>query len=362
MTRKFRVGIAGCGAGRTHLLEGYRPNSDLFDVVALCDLDEQRLSSVAEEFGIPTTTSNFDDLLDLDVDIIDICTPPALHERQILLALAANKNVICEKPLVGSLRALDVVAEAQSKSKGRVMPVFQYRYGNGVGKARAVIQTGIAGRLYAGSVETYWNRGSAYYQSPWRGRWDTELGGVLVGHAIHAHDLLTSLVGPVTKVFGRVATRVNSVEVDDCASASLEMADGGLVSLSATLGATDQITRLRLAFENLTIESDTAPYRPGEADWKIVGRTPDVERSIAQALEKWIFEPSRHTTQMRLLHHALVTGDRLPATLDDARRALELVTAIYMSSDSGCQVHLPLGSDLSHYSNWVPVSLSRVTT
>ena len=234
------------------------------------------------------------------------------------------------------------------------MPVFQYRYGNGIAKAKAVIDAGLAGKAYAGTVETFWRRGPDYYAVPWRGKWATELGGVLMAHAIHPHDLMTYLMGPVSRVFGRVDTRVNAIEVEDCLSASLKMENGALVSLTATLGSADQITRLRLAFEHLTIESDHAPYRPGEADWQIIPKTPEVAAAIAEVLADWQFVPSRHTTQLRLFYEAIVTGGPLPVTTADARQALELVTAIYHSSETGTDIALPLAPSHPKYASWVP--------
>lgn len=353
--RKLRVGIVGCGAGRTHLVEGYVPNADCFEVVALCDLNEERLAAVADEFGVPHRTTSFDELLAMDdIDVVDICTPPGVHLRQILAALAAGKHVVCEKPLVGSLAEVDRIIAAEAVSMGRLMPVFQYRFGNGVAKAKAVLDAGLAGKPYVGTVETFWKRGAAYYAVPWRGKWATELGGVLMAHAIHPHDMMTYLMGPVERVFGRVDTRVNPIEVEDCLSASLKMSSGALVSLTATLGSADQMTRIRLSFEHLTIESDHAPYRPGEADWQIIPKSEEIGARIAEVLKDWHFVPSRHTTQLRLFYQAIVSGGSLPVTTQDARQALELVTAIYDSSETGRDIALPLPASHAKYSSWVP--------
>ena len=60
-----------------------------------------------------------------------------------------------------------------------------------------------------------------YYAVPWRGRWDTELGGVLVSQAVHALDMLTYIVGPPARLFARLETMVNDIEVEDCAAISL---------------------------------------------------------------------------------------------------------------------------------------------
>ena len=126
---------------------------------------------------------------------------------------------------------------AEELAIGRVMPIFQYRFGNGVQKARRIIELGIAGKPYLATVETAWKRTAEYYAVPWRGRREAEQGGVLLMHAIHNHDLMTWLMGPVASVFARTATRVNPIEVEDCAISSLVMQSGALASLAATLGS-----------------------------------------------------------------------------------------------------------------------------
>src|SRR5271167_3886338 len=214
----WNVAIAGCGIGRTHIAQGYARHPDKFRVVALCDVDAGRLAAVADEFGIAGRTAAFDEVLSMDdVDIIDICTPPFLHVAQVLAALSAGKEVVCEKPMAGSLAEIDRVIAAEQGTRGRVLPVFQYRFGDGVQKAKRIIEAGIAGNPYLATVETAWKRTPEYYEAPWRGRWETERGGVLLMHAIHTHDMTTWLMGPVASVFGHTATRVNPIEVEDCA-------------------------------------------------------------------------------------------------------------------------------------------------
>jgi predicted dehydrogenase len=140
------VAVVGCGIGRTHIVS-YVAHPDKFRVVAICDLNDERLASIGDEFGIERRTKDFAEILRMDdVDIVDVCTPPAVHLEQILAALAAGKNVVCEKPLVGSVADVDKVIQAEKQSKGRVLPIFQYRYGNGIMKAKHIIDQGIASR------------------------------------------------------------------------------------------------------------------------------------------------------------------------------------------------------------------------
>ena len=355
MSKIFNVGVVGCGIGRSHIVEGYVPNSGKFRVLALCDLNAERMTEVADEFGVERRIASFEDLLGMDdIDIIDICTPPGLHFSMVMAALKAGKHVICEKPLVGSLAQVDAVMEQEKHSKGLLMPVFQYRFGDGIEQAKAIIDAGIAGKPFMGTVETLWRRDAPYYAVPWRGKWATELGGVLMGHAIHPHDLFTYLMGDIERVFGRVATRVNPIEVEDTISASLLMKSGALASFTATLGSADDMTRIRLAFENVSFESDHAAYNPGEKLWKIQPRNPETAAKIDALLANWQHVPSRFQTQMARFHDALVGSGPLPVSSRDSRRSLELVTAFYHSSSTNQDVVLPIGPGHPLYESWVP--------
>ncbi len=352
-SRVRSVAVIGCGIGRTHIVRGYGPHADKYRVTALCDVDRARLAAVGDEFAVPRRTPSFDEVLRMDdIDIVDICTPPALHIGQILAALAAGKEVVCEKPLAGSLADLDRVAAAEKKAPGRVMPVFQYRYGNGLQKAKRIIDLGLAGKPYLGTVETAWKRTAAYYATPWRGRWESELGGVLLTHAIHAHDLLTYLMGPVASVFARTATRVNPIEDDDCAVASLSMESGALVSLAATLGSQRELTRLRLCFEEVTFESNEAPYAPGDDPWRIIPASPAAEARITAALAGHTPVAPQYEALLGAYYQALAHRAPLPVTLAEARQSLELATALYHSAATGTAVRLPIDSGHPAYQGW----------
>ena len=355
MSRIFKVAVIGGGIGRAHIAEGYSARPDLFEVVVLCDIDPVRLGNVGKQFGIARQVASFDEVLAMpDIDIIDICTPPSLHLEQCLAALAAGKHVVCEKPLVGSLAEVDRLIAAAHGAKGRLMPIFQYRFGNGLQKARHIIQQGLAGKPYLATIETAWNRDAAYYSVPWRGRFATELGGALLGHAIHAHDLLSYLMGPVASVFARTATLVNPIEVEDTATASLEMANGSLASLSVTLGSARELSRLRLCFEHVTFQSALEPYAPANDPWHIIPNSKAAATAIDAALADWRFVPSRFAGLFAAMHTALVDDSELPVTLQDARNSLELVTALYHSAEQCLPVDLPLRPDHPAYGSWLP--------
>src|ERR671916_667689 len=110
MPERLRVAVVGGGIGASHIT-AFKTLPDLYEIVALCDIDRDKARKVADEHAIPRVITDLDDLCRMDdLDVIDICTPPHLHFAQIQQVLAAGKHAICEKPLVQSLQAVDALA------------------------------------------------------------------------------------------------------------------------------------------------------------------------------------------------------------------------------------------------------------
>jgi predicted dehydrogenase len=358
---RLKVAVIGCGwVGGSQIERGFAELADRFEVIAACDTDPERLATFADRYGVARRETSLAAILAVpDVDVVSICTPPNLHCEQVLAALRADKHVICEKPFMASLAELDLVEAEEAKSRTRAMPIFQYRFGNGIAKVKHVIDSGLAGRAYVSAIETAWRRGPDYYKVAWRGKFATELGGVLLTQSIHMHDLLLYLLGPASAVAGFKTTRVNKVEVEDCAVGSLVMADGSLASLTATLGSALQITRLRLCFENVTFEKQCegdAAGRPGDEPWTVIPTTPEIGQRLEQAMSAVPSQKSGFARQFELFADALETGAAFPVTFADARRSLELVTALFHANETGKVVSLPLSPDHPKYRGWRPAA------
>jgi len=353
MGQPLKVAVVGAGISERHFA-GFARLPELFEMAALCSLDVDRVAKLAAEHGVAHTTTSFDEVLAMDVDAVDICTPPNLHWEMATKALDAGKHVIIEKPLFLSLAEVDAMAARLETDDRRLMPIFQYRFGHALQQLKHLVDSGIAGRHYLSTVETHWERGPAYYAVPWRVTWAGEGGGCLLGHAIHAHDMLTHIVGAPTQIYARTATLVNDIEVEDTAAATLDFADGSLATLSATLGSCGEISRLRFCFEHLTAESHTRPYTPSRAPWTFTGRTPEVQAEIDAALDAVATVGPGYARQFELFHAALTESAPLPVTIADARQSLELVTAAYASAASGQAETLPIGPGHPLYGAWAP--------
>src|SRR5208337_1509005 len=226
MSDPLKIAVVGSGIGASHI-QGFQEIPNLFEVKILCDVNVERAKSLAAKCGIGEVVGSFAEICRRpDVDVIDICTPPNLHLEQIKGAVESGKHVICEKPLVGSLAALDSVSRLQ--------------------KLKYLVDRKLTGEAFVFNVDVAWWRSSEYYSNnPWRGKRATELGGALLSQAVHAVDMVLYILGPIKSVFGRTSTRVNRIEVEDCVAMSIEMADGSLGTMSVTLGSAAEISRHR---------------------------------------------------------------------------------------------------------------------
>ena len=293
--KKYQVAIIGTNIGAKHY-EDFQKVSDRFNVHTICGLTKESIDNIIPSNSAIKGSLNLEEVLKIkEIDIIDICLPPHLHFSACKKSLEAGKHVICEKPLVSSLEELDKLKKISNETGKTIFPVFQYRYGPGFSKLKALIKSGLAGKPLVASLETHWNRGKEYYSKAWRGTWKGEQGGAILSHSIHIHDLISMIFGPVSNVFAKLTTRVNNIEVEDCAALSIEMGNGALVTSSITLGAAEDVSRIKICFNNLTVESGGSPdkpYNPADDEWKFLAREPITQNQIDEVLSTVVITKS----------------------------------------------------------------------
>lgn len=103
MSHTLRVGVIGVGgiSAEQHLPHWQScPHAEL---VALCDLDEERLATQGQKYGVKDLYTDWRQVVErLDIDVVDITTPNEFHAPMALAALDLSKHVLCEKPMATS--------------------------------------------------------------------------------------------------------------------------------------------------------------------------------------------------------------------------------------------------------------------
>ncbi len=159
-------------------------------------------------------------------DMVWICSPPLLHEKQITEALKAGHNVFCEKPLALSMKAMKAMAAAEKKSGKHVAIGHSNRYYPAYRKARDIFASGELGKFVS-----VWSQRMGHYPReqipPWRLS-VAQCGGMTVEVGVHELDFIHWVGGEVESVFAQQACAVlNPPDYDDSLSAVFRFKKGG---------------------------------------------------------------------------------------------------------------------------------------
>jgi predicted dehydrogenase len=330
----LRAAIVGTGGIASEHASAIRSAADRVDLVAATDVDAGRLTDFAETHSIPRTYPTTTALLESErPDIVHICTPPGTHGALAIEALRAKASVFCEKPLCGSLAELDRIEAAEESSGRRCVSVVQWRFGSAAKHLRRLIADGVLGRALLGLCQTTWYRDAAYYAVPWRGRWDTELGGVTTSQGIHAIDLMLVLMGDWSSVDATIATLDHDIVVEDTSLATVRFANGALAGVVNSVCSPQQETRLRFDFQRATFEV-ACLYAYSNADWRCTP-APDAEDVLASWNAIPSDVPGVHSAQYGDFLDALAAGHPPPASAAQLRPTIEFISALYKSAATG---------------------------
>jgi UDP-N-acetyl-2-amino-2-deoxyglucuronate dehydrogenase len=237
MSSPTRVAVIGCGDISTVHFAAISTMPDAL-LVAVCDADAGRLAEAVDAHGVPGFADHRELLRTIHPDVVHICTPHNQHASIAIDALDAGINVIQEKPLAHTRAEGRRAVDAAARSSAKIAICFQNRYNAPVQAAFELLSSGELGAVLGASGTVVWHRDADYYLSrPWRGKWATGGGGLLMNQAIHTLDLLQWLVGDVTRVRGGAATRYlqETIEVEDTADMVLEHESGARSTFYATL-------------------------------------------------------------------------------------------------------------------------------
>ncbi len=337
-----RIAIVGTGnIARVHMAAlATLPDAD---VVAAADTDQARLATFGFEHEVPQLHTDLAGMLAAArPDLVCLCTPPALHFPQADQCLRAGVSVLAEKPPALSLAELDQLAQAEragaATAPDRPGPwfatVFQHRFGSGARRLRAVAGSGVLGSPLLVVCHTTWFRDQAYFDVPWRGRWQSEGGGPTLGHGIHQLDLLCYLLGDWVQVSAVARRQARDTETEDLSLAHVIFASGAAASVVTSVLSPREETYLRFDFERATVEL-THLYGYGDEDWRVTP-APGHEHPVLDAWKAGeTGTPSGHRAQYAEVLRCLREGTRPPVTLRDSRRTLSLVAGIYAAAFSG---------------------------
>ena len=254
----LRGAIIGLGNVAVHgHLPGWLARGDV-DLVAVTDADPTRREECRSRLPKARWYESASQLLDdVDVDFVDICTPPSSHAGLIRDALARGRHVLCEKPLVGSRAALTELTEGAERARRIVHTVHNWHHAPIVRSTRELIGEGAIGRVTHATWRTLRMRPAAVAGDADNWRLDPRIagGGILTDHGWHVFYLLSRFIGaaPIAVSASLETRRHTRWPVEDTATLRLSFEEA-TAEVLLTWAADERRNWARLAGTAGTIE------------------------------------------------------------------------------------------------------------
>ena len=147
---KIKVGIVGTGGiSRAHRSAYEKAGG--FELVAVCDIFEDKAIQAAEEWGVPKqhAFTSVEKMLELDeIDTVSVCTYNQAHRDPTVTALEAGKHVFCEKPMAATLEDATAMVKV-AKASGKILQIgIHSTFSANLQFARKLVDAGVTGDIY----------------------------------------------------------------------------------------------------------------------------------------------------------------------------------------------------------------------
>ncbi len=252
--KKIKIGIVGCGgiANQKHL-PALKRYPEMCEIVAFCDIIEERAEKSAKEFGTQDAKvyTDYKELLkDESIDVIHVLTPNVAHAPISIASFEAGKHVMCEKPMAHNPEAAQEMIDAWKKS-GKLFTVgYQNRFRKEVQALYKSCENGELGEVYYAKAHAVRRKAvptwGVFPDKSQQG------GGPLIDIGTHALDLTLWMMDnykPVSvmgSVFQKLGTLENgfegnafgpwdpkTYEVEDSAFGMIKMENGATIYLES---------------------------------------------------------------------------------------------------------------------------------
>jgi len=350
VAKKVRIGVIGTGgiANGAHL-PGYSQIPDECEIFAMCDILPEPLANTKAKYpNVPHTVSDYKELLAMpEIDGVSVCTPNFAHHQITMDALAAGKNVLCEKPIaMNAVQGAEMVAAA--RKAGKILQIgYNSRFAPSNQALKRYIDAGELGDIYYARAQALRVRGIP----GWGVFIDKEKqgGGPLIDIGVHMLDLTLWFMGhpkPIAasgvtyQKFGKRSDVVGFMgqwdhtkfTVEDFAAALIRFDNGATVMLESSF-----VANLKQEAQNVTLLGTD-----GGAEAYPLSLTQEKHRTMVS------YEPkipggnnlNTHYAEMKAFVECIRDGKEPLVTGEHGLMVAQIMDAIYQSSEEGKEVRI----------------------
>jgi predicted dehydrogenase len=387
---KVRVGLVGCGFAAELHMHGYKRVYGIDAAVTAVAARGDRVVDFARKHGIRDVHRDFHTLLrDKEIDVIDICTPPAAHAEMIVAAVGAGKHVICEKPFAGYfgqpgdkapvgkhvpkatmyrhvVEEMEETCDAVAASGRLFMYAEDWIYAPAVAKTAEILKATKDKILFMKADESHSGSHAAH-----AAQWAMTGGGSLIRMGCHPLSTVLYLkeveaaargetidVAAVTADIGNLAAglaaderryiKANPVDVEDWSMLTLSFSDGtkstvfsGDMILGGVRNLIEAYTSGGCLFANITPNTHMTSYLTDEAKLEGVYITEKVDRKTGWQYvcleEEWT---RGYVQEIQDFMECAAFGRAPRAGIDLAAETIQLSYAAYWSAEEGRRIEL----------------------
>lgn len=342
---KFKIGVIGTGGiFRGAHLHGWKAIPDV-EIVALADINLERATALAKELNVPHVFADFRELVQLDLDAVDVCTPNAVHTPAVLAALRAGKHVLCEKPLATTTREVRQMGELADKKKLVLMTAQHQRWTAPALAIKKWAEAGHLGAVYHARVRAM--RRAWLPVAP--GFYDKKLagGGPCMDIGVHALDAALWVMGFPQPVRVTGTAKVNFAKTDkipgmwgewDRKRFDVEDFAAGFVHFDT--GATMTLEAAWLGHQS---ENEDMSFQlfgaNGGVKWPSGEFAGVANRALVQGTLTWPTRIERpHAEEIKSFHQAVTQRRPSPVPWTETIKVIAILEAVYKSQQLGREV------------------------
>lgn len=334
MEKIYNVALVGCGTIAPNHIRALLA-VPFVKIVALCDKTIEKAEKRKTEFSLEANI--YDDFVTMlnseKLDSVHIATPHYLHAPMAIEVLKRNINVFLEKPVCINADELEALKMAEAESEGSLCVCFQNRFNPSTILAERIANEDGGVKSAFGSV--FWYRNEKYYtDSGWRGKYETEGGGVLINQAIHTLDLLCYYLGTPKTVTATIANHhlKDIIEVEDSAEGIIEFDNGKKANFYATTAfdgkdativylVTDKKRTIQIQYSGVYVN----------------GVRVEDPSLVSDFMGKECYG-NGHMYLIAKYYEALKDNAEMPVTLESAQYALRILLAAYKSENTETEI------------------------
>lgn len=333
---KIKFAIIGCGRiAERHAIHA----ANYGELMAVCDIVPEKANALANQYHV-SAFYLIDDLLQqqLDLDVVVVCTPNALHATHTIQSLQAGYHVLVEKPMAITVVDCKAMMFAAEKAGKQLFTIKQNRFNPPVQALKNAIDQQLVGQLFSFQLSCFWNRPAAYYQNSWHG---TDLdGGVLYTQFSHFIDLIYWLFGDVKSVNAITKNFVHQdlIEGEDTGVVMLELESGALGTINYSVNSVDINVEgsLTIIADKLTLKIggeylNTIAYQQGY-EIQLINTEAQI---LPNEYGSYQGSMSNHHKVYENLVQTLQQGLPYYATAYEAMKTVEVIERIYLSAKKG---------------------------